>query len=470
MAIPALVTKKVKSHEAGDFNETIDFTVLHCANVTGNNNKFYIIEIQKNPTTGNYRLFSNYGRLGVPGVYEVREQDKAGDSLTEERCRKEYDKIIKKKQKGKKVKRGNETIQEHYSVVDVVAPTIGSSNIRNASEVSVTKSNAPVVNTSKHDPESSRLIRTIVQENIHNITSNTTITFTSRGFETPLGPVTENHLDKADEALSAIRDEFNGDQELDSEDRHIRDITSAYLSLIPRRVGHVMSAADMILTPDKLAEEFDLLSNLRTSVRAGLNADDSNKDQGLNIDINFLPSDEGDWNRLAHQFESTKHRNHSAIHGYHIKNIFTIDIPDVTNRYDPIAARLGNIHELFHGTKTANMLSISINGLIIPPTGAAHVTGRMFGNGVYAASCSTKALNYAVGYWGGRGNRTNTAYVLIVKFAMGKEYVATSHLYSGAPSGYNSIWAKAGHALLNDEFIVYNLNQATITHILELEK
>ena len=115
------------------------------------------------------------------------------------------------------------------------------------------------------------------------------------------------------------------------------------------------------------------------------------------------------------------------------------------------------------------MLSISLNGLIIPPTGAGHVTGRMFGNGVYAASCSTKALNYAVGYWGGSQNRGNNAYMLIVNFAMGKEHVATSHLYSGAPKGYDSVWAKSGQALLNDEFIIYNLNQATITHVLELE-
>ena len=119
------------------------------------------------------------------------------------------------------------------------------------------------------------------------------------------------------------------------------------------------------------------------------------------------------------------------------------------------------------------MLSIALNGLIIPPTGAAHVTGRMFGNGVYAASCSTKALNYATGFWGGGRNRTPALYMLIVKFAMGKEYVTESFRYEGAPSGYNSVWGKASRrgygGLLNDEYIVYDLSQATITHILELE-
>ena len=469
MARIALKTEKVGSHDVDDFTETVDFTILHCANITGNNNKFYSIEIQKNPDDDTYRLFSHYGRLGTTNAYDIRQVDKNGDSLDEERCRIEYDKIIKKKQKGKNVKRGDETIREYYSVVDVVSPTVGSSNIRNASEVSVSNG-APAINTSNHDSESGRLIKAIIKENIHNITNNTTMTFTSNGFETPLGPVTEPHLDKAVDALDAIRDEMGDLAELNENDEEIREINGEYYSLIPREFGHVIDPSEMILTPDKLANEYALVDNLRTAVQAGLNSSDDSKDSAIDIDMSHLSRKDSEWERLSTKFEDTKHRNHSAIKGYHVKNIFTLGIPSVDDRYNPIAKKLGNVHELFHGTKTANMLSISLNGLIIPPTGAAHVTGRMFGNGVYAASCSTKALNYAVGYWGGNANRSNKAYVLIVNFAMGKEYVATSHLYGGAPSGYDSIWAKSGASLLNDEFIIYNLNQATITHILELEK
>ena len=105
MATPALVTEKVHTHEAGDFNKTTEYTVLHCANVDGNNNKFYLMEIQQNPSTGHFRLFSHYGRLGQTGTYEIRQKDKTGQDLTEDRCKTEYEKILKKKQKGKKVKR-----------------------------------------------------------------------------------------------------------------------------------------------------------------------------------------------------------------------------------------------------------------------------------------------------------------------------------------------------------------------------
>jgi len=468
MAIPALVVQKTKSFDAGDFNETTEYAVLHCANVDGNNNKFYILEIQKNPNTGYYRLFSNYGRLGVEGVYEIRDHDKAGDELSESRCKTEFDKIIKKKQRGKTVTRNGEKIKEFYSLVDVVSPSIGSSNIRNATKINV-KGSSPMVNTSNHDSDSTRLINSFKQANIHSITSNTTMTFTSRGFETPLGPVTESHIDKASDVLSQLRDELNGDKTLDSDNKDVRIVNGEYFSLVPRKFGRVIQASDMILTGDQIATEYDLLDNLRTAVRAGLNSGDDSKDSGIDLDLHLLSREDDDWDRLADKFEFTKYRGHDCGR-YHVKNVFALDIPSVTKRYEPVAKRLGNIQELFHGSKTANMLSISVNGLIIPPTGAAHVTGRMFGNGVYSASCSTKALNYAVGYWGGNANKDNKAYVLITKFAMGKEYVAKSHLYSGAPKGYDSIWAKAGHALVNDEFIVYNLNQATITHILEVEK
>ena len=476
MATPALVVEKVRSFDAGDFNETTEFTVLHCANVDGNNNKFYIIEIQKNPTTGLYRLFTNYGRLGVEGVYEIRQKDKAGNTLDEARCKIECAKIVKKKERGKTVKRNGETIKEHYSVVDVVSPNIGSSNIRNAASVNVsTSANAPMVNTSNHDSESARLIRTFVSANIHSITGSTSLTFTRNGFETPLGPVTEPHIDKAQAFLDDMRDELGDGDSLNAEDKGIRVLNSEYFSLIPRKFGRVIQRSDMILTPDELAAEYDLLDQLRTAVKTGLNADSEDADTGLDLAIALLSKSDPDWDRFDTYYEGSKHSSHYDSGGYHIRRIFTLDIPSVTSRYNPTLKKLGNERELFHGTKTANMLSIAVNGLIIPPTGAAHVTGRMFGNGVYAASCSTKALNYATGFWGGNSNKTPAAYMMIVRFAMGKEYKTKSFRYAGAPSGYDSVWGQSsgrsgGGGLLNDEYIVYSLNQATITHILELEK
>ncbi|MGG2383099.1 hypothetical protein, partial [Salmonella enterica] len=59
--------------------------------------------------------------------------------------------------------------------------------------------------------------------------------------------------------------------------------------------------------------------------------------------------------------------------------------------------KVGNIKELWHGTRVGNVLSIMKGGFVIPPSNASHVTGRMFGNGVYFSDQSTKSLNYAYG-------------------------------------------------------------------------
>ena len=55
---------------------------------------------------------------------------------------------------------------------------------------------------------------------------------------------------------------------------------------------------------------------------------------------------------------------------------------------------VGNVQELWHGTRAGNLLSILRAGFTIPPANAPHVTGRMFGNGVYFSDQSTKSLNY----------------------------------------------------------------------------
>ena len=130
----------------------------------------------------------------------------------------------------------------------------------------------------------------------------------------------------------------------------------------------------------------------------------------------------------------------------------------------------GPEYDLFHGSANSNLLSIMLNGFYVPPSSASHVTGRMFGNGVYAASKSSKAFRYSVGLWGGRRSSMPTAYMFVTRFAMGNIYETHSSMFGGAPKGYHSTWAKSGRSLRNDEFIVYNVTQAKATHLIEMSR
>ena len=107
--------------------------------------------------------------------------------------------------------------------------------------------------------------------------------------------------------------------------------------------------------------------------------------------------------------------------------------------------------------------------LVIPPKSSSHVTGRMFGDGIYASDISSKALNYSVGYWGGK--RDHRVFMFVLDMAMGREYIPSG--YNGKrypPKGYDSTFAKSGKSgVINNEMIVYNLNQVNLTYLLELE-
>lgn len=455
----AIITRKVTSPDSGDFSETIRFKVLNCADVSDNHNKFYCIEIQRNPKTGHYRLFTHYGRLGTSNIYEIREQTKGGYTLTESVATKEFEKIVKNKTTRK---------SEPYTEVDVLTSSVGSTNIRHSTTVNVSAPSPKVKTDGKH-PDVQRIIRQVISENIHNVTANTTFSFTSRGFETPLGPVTEQHIQRARDTLGEITGLMGTSASID-DTQPVRAINSRYFSLIPHKFGSKITVNDMILTVDKLTAEYELLDQLQTAVKMGLN-DKSNGDDGqVDLDLSILDRQTQKFVQLDGYFESTKHRSHSQLHKYNVKHIFNVLIPHERQKYTQRSQQLGNIRELFHGTKTPNVLSILLNGLMVPPTGAIHVTGRMFGNGVYGADCSTKALNYAVGYWSSSvSNRGDNVFMFIVNFAMGKEYVATTSQYSGPPAGYTGMWGKAGGALLNNEFIVYGPDQVTITHLLELQ-
>jgi poly [ADP-ribose] polymerase len=130
---------------------------------------------------------------------------------------------------------------------------------------------------------------------------------------------------------------------------------------------------------------------------------------------------------------------------------------------------LGNVMRLWHGTRVGNVLSILAKGMYIPPSSASHCTGRMFGNGVYFSDQSTKSLNYAYGYWDGKGS-DNHCFMFLFDVIMGKAYTPSSYHGSLPKSGYDSTFAKAGESgVMNNEMIVYNTAQCKPVYLVEFK-
>jgi len=458
--------RKASDASNNGFSETVAYHVMHQANVTTNHNKFYCIELQKNGKS-HFRLFTHYGRLASSNIYEIRDQMEGRPITDEAAARAEFDSIHKKKLRGKTNSKTGE--RECYVDVDVVSPSVGSENIRGKSEKTVTVKTA--IDTTSSDPRVAKLLDQLVDENIHNVTSRTSIKYTSNGFATELGPVTPQHVAKARTALDEVNAQV-GKSGADAEDLDVQRANSAYYSLIPKPFNRKITEEDMILTSDAVLAEYDILDQLETAVTMGsaMAGSAGQRLNALGTDVEWV-ADDAEVRRIKKYIRNSRAANHrgSNVWDYEPVAIYRVCIPQERSRYDTKTKKYGRVQEVFHGSANCNLLSILKGGLIVPPSTAGHVTGRMFGNGLYGAINSTKSLNYSIGYWGSRRSSYRNAFLFLADFAMGKTEEVFHSVSRGASRGFNSIWAKKGQSLYNDELVVYDLSQCTLKYLVEMQ-
>ena len=138
-----------------------------------------------------------------------------------------------------------------------------------------------------------------------------------------------------------------------------------------------------------------------------------------------------------------------------------------------LKAKNKKIELFWHGSRNENWWSIITAGLLIRPSNAVH-SGSMFGDGVYGANRFKKSYGYTSGrgsYWA--GGSQNEAVLALYSFHVGKQKEIKHHdssCYKLSHSvlqrdGYDSVFAKGGYDLRNDEFIVYQACQTTIKYL-----
>ena len=133
---------------------------------------------------------------------------------------------------------------------------------------------------------------------------------------------------------------------------------------------------------------------------------------------------------------------------------------------------------MWHGSRSENWWSIFQQGLLIRPSGATH-TGSMFGDAIYGASKASKSINYTSINNAGRSYTSGgarKAYLALYDFHLGNQYEigkwksehSSLSLNKLKQLGdYDSVYAKAGYDLVNDEFMIYRPQQCTIRYLIE---
>jgi poly [ADP-ribose] polymerase 2/3/4 len=410
------------------------------ADVAGNNNKFWNIhELSDNSCS------IQWGRVGSIGQTQIKSfaSQLNASSFFESKCRQKESKGYHRL----KVLTGS-------GVVITPAPN------REVAAIA-----AKQIETDS--PHTLELVKRLADANVHNVLSSTQLVYdTSRGtFSTSLGIITEDAIDDARELLGKMaghiqRREFNATDYI--------ELLNGYLRLVPQKVGRKIDPQSLYPDLEAIRKQNEILDSLEASLKLVIDRTDEMarpREMKLFEARLKLVEDCTLIDRIRRFYRSTRQGIHVS-NRLDVKMVYEVEIKSMKEAFESYGRKVGNVMELWHGTRVSNLLSILKSGFVIPPSNAPHCTGRMFGNGVYFSDQSTKSLNYSFGYWGGAQDRN--CFMLLNDVAMGRCYVPKFWSQTFPKKRYDSTFAKAPWSgVINNEMIVYDTRQINPKYLVE---
>lgn len=427
----------------------VDKKTLNFLDAIKNSNKFYTIEVHE--ADGKYRVFTDYGRLGATSTKQVRETDNLAVAM------KEFESIARSK-----VKKG-------YKEIQLAQSSTGSQKAQeliDATEIKAKKTARK--KKSSLDPAVQSFVKQIFEEAGQKLTHLVKGDVSSDG-ASPLGKLSSGQIDKGRSILQEIADLVNLRPNLTTQD--VLSYTNEYYANIPKVFGSRISPEQIaIKSIARINDEMEILKFYEDALRMGnVLYDTENIDKqykSLNTDIAVLDPTSDKYKELVHYVNSTESRHHGVT--LRVKRIFKVrqkNAPEFDDSY-------GNVKELFHGSRSANLPGILSTNLRLPKSlgSGVVITGAMFGPGIYFASQSTKSSQYSCSRFGGTANKYDSAFMFVAGVSLGKvKEVENAHYFHEAPRGYDSVRGVQGRSLLHDEYIVYRENQQELRYIIEFE-
>jgi poly [ADP-ribose] polymerase len=153
----------------------------------------------------------------------------------------------------------------------------------------------------------------------------------------------------------------------------------------------------------------------------------------------------------------------------------------VTNKATEAAFKKGGKTKLlYHGTRNCNWMAVLQKGLKIRPNGV-QTTGSMFGDAIYFANKAGKSLGYTSlrgSYWA--SGKDSVGYLAVFAVNTGKEWNLLKNQRHQSwmtridadrvkREGCDTVYAKGGADLRNDEYVVYDSRRCTIRYLIEVK-
>ena len=429
------------------------------SDVAKNNNKFwYITELD------DASIETHWGRVGDTGQRQIKPfgSQGAASSFFDKKC-------TEKERSG----RNGEIAYRPLNVVGsentptITTKTVTSSRIKEIAKKQI-KTNNPTV---------TKLIEYLSKVNAHNITSATqgqiTYNDTTGQFQTPLGIVTQENIDNANDILVEIGDLVAKG----SYTTKMKNRTNDYLMLVPQNIGRKrLEVRDFWSSLSVVQQQKAIVDSLQASlVSATSNPVSDKKDTVVEekvFDCQLYLVEEGKAiDRVRRLYRKTKQNIHQS-HNLDVKMVYSVDINSVKESFQRVGSKMQNVWELWHGSRSSNVLSILKGGLIMPAKSSSNVTGRMFSGypgkeGLYFSDQITKSLNYSSNYWSG-GAKDNNCFMFLCSVAMGRHFTPSGPRNDLPRPGYDSTFAKAHRSgVYNNEMIVYSTSQVNLNYLIE---
>ena len=432
----------------------IDYNRLVCADVDANNNKFWHGYVLKDGTYA-----TEHGRVGESPATNRK-------SLGIDAAKKKLEADTKKKLNYKLPKKKPYVHQRTIAAGAAPASkgkTIAKSAVKQTAVKEIDFGGNKVLQ---------KLLEWLADVNVHAVTSNSNIAYdvSSGTFSTELGVVTSDGIVDARKMLNDIVTATQKKNGIDS--AKLKTLAAEYLQIVPQATGRGREwHRDLFGNVTGLRKQQDLLDSLDASVQQMTTAAKTKtgakvKDAPRVFDIKLeVVEDSKKIEQVKRKYQADK-GNHYDVATLAVKRVLKVEIASVKSAFVAHGKKIGNIKQLWHGTKASNLLSIFKGGLVIPPTSSGHVTGRMFGDGLYFSDQSSKSLRYATNAWS-RGGSTDRTFMFLCEVAMGRSYKPSSYDYSLPKAGYDSTFAEGGRAVSNNEMIVYNCNQVNLIYLIE---
>ncbi|XEV06196.1 hypothetical protein FSHL1_011483 [Fusarium sambucinum] len=376
---------------------------LNQTNAGNNNNKFYRIQVLKDPKSATFKTWTRWGRVGEMGQKAILGSGSLDNAV----------KIFQKKFKDKSGlswdDRGADPKPGKYAFVER-SYNPDSDSDDNEDVKAVKKENGEDEDTA---PEPECKLEKPVKELMELIFNQQYFqqAMTSLNYDAnklPLGKLSKATITRGFQQLKNLAALFDNPNLATTEYNlsvasATEQLSNTFYSLIPHAFGR--NRPPVINTNQMLKKEIDLLESLSDMKDAAeiMKIDRKTRDTIHPLDRQFaglgmeemtpLEHNSNEFTRLKDYLNESKGATHNMT--YDVKEIFRIEREGEFKRFDDskFSKMSSDRRLLWHGSRATNFGGILSQGLRIAPPEAPS-TGYMFGKGIYLADMSSKSAGY----------------------------------------------------------------------------